>query len=699
VITGGKGLSAVAIAGSVGNATASGQPAAKAHRLDIQGLRAIAVLMVVAFHAGLPVPGGFVGVDVFFVISGFVITAMLMREWATQGRIRLGRFYVRRFKRLTPALAVTVAVVMLASVLLLSPFGSQQIAAQTGLGAMLLVANVMIARSTGGYFDAPAESNPLLNTWSLSVEEQFYLIFPAILMLGWLLGKRLRRPHTTAVAVVAGVGVVSFALALAGAAEIKIPLLPDSLVGFYGPGTRAWEFAVGALLALGGAKLNVVAPRVALPLAAVGGGMLAASVWLISGDTPFPGPWTLLPVIGTLLLIAAGTSNTGIWITRALGSAPMVAIGDRSYSIYLWHWPFIVFAQLLWPDAALAAPIAAVLSLLPAYASYRWVEQPIRTLQITGGVPLVKLVTATVLPPILLAGGLGLAARNAFWSPSIQAYQGVAQADHLGRLAGCHESMPNTTKRRPGDCTWNAAATHKPIYLVGDSNADHFSEAVILAAEALGRPVTTYTASSCPFVDIQLERRWASDPWSANCLTFTLRTLADLSSSSSPSGTVIISTSDAYWWSNSDYTVGGSADADVKLRALSVSLTSTIHALKGAGHSVLLVQSIPKWVDDDRLADCSLLSLLTNKYGCSQGMPLGRALGRQGAVRSVLSNVAEANEIQVLDTWSSLCSQTETACSSLDDDGLPRYRDGAHITARQSKQLADEFQTAIAAAG
>ena len=134
-------------------------------RPDIQGLRAVAVLMVVAFHAGLPVPGGFVGVDVFFVISGFVITAMLHREWLNHGRIRFRDFYMKRFKRLTPALALVVAVTMILSAIIFSPLGTQTNAARTGIGAMVSIANFVIARTAIGYFDPVAETNPLLNTW------------------------------------------------------------------------------------------------------------------------------------------------------------------------------------------------------------------------------------------------------------------------------------------------------------------------------------------------------------------------------------------------------------------------------------------------------------------------------------------------------------------------------------------------------
>src|SRR4029077_15604359 len=185
-------------------------------RLDIQGLRALAVLAVVAFHAGLPFPGGFVGVDVFFVISGFVITSMLQREWEATGRIRFGAFYLRRFKRLTPALALMVVVTAIVSALVLSPLGAQQTVAETGVGAMLLVANGVIAGNTGGYFDAPAAANPLLHTWTLSVEEQFYLAFPAILALGWFLTRRFRWRTNTAGVIVGLVAAVSFGLALLG---------------------------------------------------------------------------------------------------------------------------------------------------------------------------------------------------------------------------------------------------------------------------------------------------------------------------------------------------------------------------------------------------------------------------------------------------------------------------------------------------
>ena len=461
-------------------------------RLDIQGLRAVAVLLVVAFHAGLPVPGGFVGVDVFFVISGFVITGMIHRERSSTGRFSFGRFYLRRFKRLTPALALMVGVTMVLAFLLLSPFGTQQQAAQTGIGAMLLVANFVIAQSTGDYFAPPAGSNPLLHTWSLSVEEQFYLMFPAVLLFGWVLSQRARRiPWLRArqipwVTVLVGTAaLISFWLAMAGVSALG-PLAPSAtyLVGFYAPFTRAWEFAAGALLALATTSRGLRSGRHTQVVAWLGAALLAASASMINATTPFPGPWTLLPVGGTLLLIAAGAHHT-TWVNRALALPTIVKVGDWSYSIYLWHWPLRVFAVYLWPEVPIAAIVAVTLSILPAVASYRWVEQPIRRLPALTPRRTAGLVGAVVLPAILLAATVGVAA-DKFWIPryksgtlSVRQGDTGSWSEFLRYLDdtyyGCTDPVIRDGARKwegISSCHQSKPVSRIDVALVGDSHAE-----------------------------------------------------------------------------------------------------------------------------------------------------------------------------------------------------------------------------------
>ena len=583
---------------------------------------------------------------------------------------------------------------MVASFLLLSPLGGgQQTAAKTAIGAMLLAANVVIARTTGDYFDAPAETNPLLNTWSLSVEEQFYLVFPAILLIGWLLSKRARRPEIVPVIVVACVGTFSFALALAGSIGLQIPLMPDSLIGFYGPGTRAWEFAVGAMLALGGARLAVSSVRLALAMMITGAGILAASLWLITDNTPFPGVWTLLPVTGTLLLIAAGSSDTAV--SRSLASGPMVAIGDRSYSVYLWHWPFIVFAGLIWPDSPLVLLAAAVVSFIPAYASYRWVEQPIRALPHGGGAPLARLVAVTVIPPLGLAGALGFAAINGFWNTTVQKHQAVIQPGHAGVESGCTEGA----WRNPEDCTWNDGAPGQPIYLVGDSNADHFSEALIGASTSASRPLVGLTEDGCSYLPVSLA---LDDHEESNrCSSYTGYT-QDYLVAAEP-GLVVIANS--YLWFRESRSEGIGAlgeppshDTEVKLNVLAAGMSSAVRSLQDAGHTVLLVQAIPHWGDQKtslNWASCSVLDLMT--VGCSRTMKMEDVLERQGPVADVVADVALATGATVVDVAPELCPGG--TCTSISPDGFASYRDGTHITVEQSKALTGTFESAIAAAG
>jgi peptidoglycan/LPS O-acetylase OafA/YrhL len=375
-------------------------------RLDVQGLRAVAVLLVVAAHAG-KLPGGHFGVDIFFVISGFVITGMIQREWSLTGRFRFGHFYLRRFKRLIPALALMIAVTMVWSFFLLPPF-QQKLTARMGLNAMLLTANFADALGRPGW------ENPVSHTWTLSVEEQYYLMFPAILLLGYALSPR-GRPTPWAKVLVGSAAAISFGLYIVWSRGLHpLPLFaqrPSVL-------PLAWEFAVGALLASATTSRGLRSHKNAQIAAWLGAALLAAAVWLGRDFKPYFHGFDvlLIPVSGTLLLITAGTHHT-TWLSRALAHPAMVKIGNWSYSIYLWdlpmHWFAIyattnsIFPQVPWRVAAELAPIV---SIPLGAASYRWVEQPLRQLRPLTRPRTLALIAATVVPPIVLAVMLNFAA-------------------------------------------------------------------------------------------------------------------------------------------------------------------------------------------------------------------------------------------------------------------------------------------------
>ena len=661
-------------------------------RPDIQGLRAISVLGVVAFHAGLPVPGGFTGVDVFFVISGFVITAMLHREWLDYGRIRFLRFYMRRFKRLTPALALTVTVTVGLAAALLSPLGQvQERAAQTGLGAMLLAANFVIANTTGGYFDAPAETNPLLNTWSLSVEEQFYLVFPAVLALGWFLARRLRAMTSTFL-LVSMIAVGSFFLAWKGfelvdfAAQQGLTWLPaNTLVGFYSPFTRAWEFAAGAMLALVIGRSGLSNFRVLTLSGPIGVLLLVASFWLIDESTRFPGPWALVPVAGALCLLAAG-SRTISPTTRLLSRRPLVRLGDWSYSIYLWHWPLIVFTGLLWPNSVVALCLALAATIVISVASYTWIEQPIRSLNSLHRGQWVALITATMLPPLIISVGVLGAAQQGWWLNEVKDMRVATETRHLGFQNGCHTGTP--LGQEPLTCRWNTAAAGAPIYLVGDSNAEHLSEGILEAALQINRPLKISTAFGCPLADLD-------QPDDDVCVRYVNESIRYLTDPTTPTGTVVISNSGQYFRAadtNGGYPSDGApSEATEQIDTFENQVADTIRSLQIARHEVLLVQPTPHWVEVTWTPSrCSVLALHLGH--CEAVQPLEDVRAAQANIRSAFQQISSETNVQLWDPTWALCPG---GLCSTQGPGYQRYQDSVHISVQQSRALAPLIQRVL----
>ena len=350
------------------------------YRPDIDGLRAIAVLAVVLYHAGVPgITGGFVGVDVFFVISGFLITTLIVQQQDSQS-FSLLNFYARRARRLFPALLVVLVTSALLAWLLLMPSEFEDFGESLATAAAF--SSNILFWSEAGYFDGPSEFKPLLHTWSLAVEEQYYLVFP------WLLIALARyaptRPTTARIWLIGTLFLASLSLSawyVHTAPSATFFLLPH----------RFWELLTGSALAVAVLQrphwVASLKPAQRGAMALTGASALGFALFGFSSNTPFPGVNALLPCLGTALLILAGTyegqSAQPIalsWPTRLLGTRPLVAVGLISYSLYLWHWPVLVF-QKLWlirPADAPEIAVALLASGLLAWISWRWIEQPLR---------------------------------------------------------------------------------------------------------------------------------------------------------------------------------------------------------------------------------------------------------------------------------------------------------------------------------
>ncbi|MFJ9389894.1 acyltransferase family protein [Nocardioides sp. NPDC101246] len=334
-------------------------------RADVQGLRAVAVGLVIAGHAGLSgFEGGFVGVDVFFVLSGFLITTLLLRETDRSGTVSISQFYARRARRILPAATATMLVVLTYSAIVLPQTRTDQIAGDAGWAAVFL-ANVHFAKEAVDYFNTAAPS-PFQHYWSLSVEEQFYVVWPLlVLAVALWIPKHHRRRAITALAAL--VAVVSLAWSLHATSV-------DPTTAYFSTPARAFELAAGALLACVAGRLESIKKPYATALGIIGVGTLVYATASFSEATHFPGWHALVPVLGTVALLVAGPATPTGWL---LSKQPLRYLGDISFSLYLWHWPILILAPEAIPGGGVRQLLIMLALILAASAaSYHWIEMP-----------------------------------------------------------------------------------------------------------------------------------------------------------------------------------------------------------------------------------------------------------------------------------------------------------------------------------
>ena len=466
------------------------------YRPDIDGLRAVAVLAVILFHVDPRwLRGGFVGVDVFYVISGYLITGIVARE-SGDGSFTFRRFYERRIRRILPALWALLIVCIPISTYLLLPADAEAMG-KSALWATLAMANVYFWREVStDYFEPESAQWPFLHLWSLGVEEQFYFLWPALLVAVWRLAPR-GRAASVACALALGVVLASTALAEALLAA------QQTRFAYYMLPPRAGELALGAALALARLPLRAGSIAAARTSAALGWGLLALSFSTLSENDPFPGWRALLPTVGAAALILSGQLQpNGAWI-GPLRWRPAVWLGRCSYSAYLWHWPVIAWWHYVWGQPGTAAGIVLLAAtLLLAAASRRWVEDPARFKRR----PWPSTVLRHGVFPALLVGTLALlAARGDRWNLPLysdaerQAWAALEPytlaAHRLDWV--CQQQSLDTATLTDARCEFGSGTGPARILLLGDSQAAQFAPLFRAAAEAQGQRVRSVALGSC----------------------------------------------------------------------------------------------------------------------------------------------------------------------------------------------------------
>lgn len=657
------------------------------YRPDIDGLRALAVLAVLGYHAGVPaLAGGYVGVDVFFVISGFLITGLLVAELDRTGRISLGGFYARRVRRLLPAAVTVLLAVAIASAVLLPPVQRADVAGQVA-SAGFYVINWALAIQTVDYF-AGETVNPVQHFWSLAVEEQFYLFWPALLLLvayvTWRLGSAHRR--RALVAAIGAVAIASFGynlyLSYRGEADAYFSTL-----------TRVWELAVGGGLALALHRLPAIRVLVARGLGLLGLALICWAVVSFGDDTSFPGLAALLPTFGAAALIVAGAYDSG-GVSRVLTLRPVRHIGHVSYSWYLWHWPVLVFVAAVVGELSPQVGVGvAALSYLPAVLSYRFVEQPFRSSRLlrerpawnwrlavgsTGLAAMSGLVLWVSIPdigrdtPDTVAGAAAVRESDELQQTAsrlrpdpLEAKDDLAQID----ADGC---QVEPTDIEVPDCVYGREDADTTVVAFGDSHMMQYGPALDKLAETHDWRVPVFIKSGCSpsnttLFNAAMRREYTEcDEWRE----------AVLKKIEAENPDMILLTGRATTDPSKD---GRKIEGEERDEALEKGWTRTLERLReNTSAEVVVIRDNPQL---DEEAPACVSRSLKRLEDCAQ--PVGEAL----SFEPVEVNAAErVDGVHVVDLTPVFCP--DDVCPAVIGDAIV-YRDNEHLTATFVETLPD----------
>jgi len=641
--------------------------AGSAYRPEIDGLRAIAVLGVVFYHFGVPgIGGGFTGVDVFLVISGYLIGSILWREYLDTGSVKLGKFFMRRIRRLAPAWIVVALVVFAVGYKILLPHDFRELG-KSLIAATVFAANIHFYRGAG-YFDGAAEEKPLLHMWSLSLEEQFYLVLPFLLVLC------ARRPRL-ALWLIAGGAVASL-----GASLAMTPYNHDA--AFFLFPFRAWELAAGVLLAIA-APSRVNGP-VALAGSALGLLLVVGGMIFIRPGPTFPGVSALVPVVGTVLLIRFGQSPNPV--NAFLSTRPMRAVGLISYSLYLWHWPVHSLSYFaLGPERSVLTTVLLIaLSVVLATLSWRFVERPFRDPRRFGNRPVAAFAGVSMAAMVALGAwpfvSAGLPGR---WSSDVLQHEAAA-LDFIQDWSRCST---------PGDGPYagveicNLGPDGEPALLAwGDSHLRALKEGLDDAAHQAGVPVRLIWRAGCPpFFGISKTETATTPQQDAECKVSNERIEKALKANPPP-GILLVGR-----WSY--YAEGGGVGQDAHNRITlsapyDASARATLDELAAGGSKIWVMRQPPEVPYYSSLDVARALARSETVPESRLFVPRAEAEAREAAGLAPFLAAAKTGQITLIDPWPVLCD--DAACRVM-ADGKPLYFDNNHLTNRAARVLHDLY--------
>ncbi|WP_422776613.1 acyltransferase family protein [Pseudomonas mediterranea] len=636
------------------------------NRRDIDGLRALAVIPVVLFHFGFGAfSGGFVGVDIFFVISGFLITSILFRDISAQ-RFSFVDFWARRARRILPALSVVLLASLAVGWLLLTAKDFSELG-RTVRYQSLFISNILFMREDG-YFAPASDLKPLLHTWSLAVEEQYYIFFPLLMV---LLLRHVRHWRWMLFALL----LISFGLNIA-----YIDRKPD--VAFFSLPTRAWELLCGAMLAVLPAPRQAVRPWVCQFAAGAGLVAVLTAVFTFDETTVFPGWAALCPVLGTTALIWSG-ARCSTWVAQVLSSRALVWVGLLSYSFYLWHWPVYVYANAISIDGIQPWEAAGwiLLALALAWLSWRFVELPFREKRLLAG-----------RKPVLVGGLLAMAVlavtgsvvRSADGFPQRLTGKAMEYAQAREWRAGQMKCMLVTSDKRPDKACLLGGQKDAPVTRLfwGDSHAAALLPAIESSAARGGGPVWLYSMSACPPI--------LSDDPRPRCKDFNERTMEQVRR---------LQIKDVVLASNWSLYVYGREDGDKKVlldprdntaeaeARMAAGLKARVAAIRATGAQVWLFKEVPL----QRKGAIGRLTSLARIGRSAEGLgrPLSEHMARQRFLSALFDSMKAADPgVHVIDPTPLMCS--DRVCP-IEVNGYSQYRDEDHLSDVGSARLGPLF--------